>query len=103
MIDQLDLPVALGTDANPGTSPTVALPFAMNLAALKLGMTPEEILTAVTRNAACAIGEGSCAGQLHPGYWADVVIWQAKRLSFLPYRLAGSRPGAVFCKGRLVA
>lgn len=102
MIDRFNLPVALGTDANPGTSPTESLPFAMNVAALELKMTPEEILTAVTRNAAYAVGEGEQAGQLRPGYRADVVIWQAKRLSFLPYHLASARPHAVFCGGRLI-
>jgi imidazolonepropionase len=50
------VPVALGTDFNPGTSPTASLPLAMTVACLELGLTPDEALSAVTINAARAIG-----------------------------------------------
>src|SRR5699024_7181374 len=54
------VPVALSTDANPGSSPTISLPFIMNLGCLNMRMTPEEVLTSTTINAAHAIG---CADQ----------------------------------------
>src|SRR5690606_5371395 len=54
MIDS-GLPIALSTDSNPGSSPTLSLQFIMNLGCLKMGMTPEEVLTATTINAAHAI------------------------------------------------
>lgn len=49
MID-LGVPVALSTDCNPGSSPTVSLPLIMNLACLKIGLTPGEVITAATIN-----------------------------------------------------
>src|SRR5690625_3266654 len=55
MID-IGVPVALSTDANPGSSPTLSLQFIMNLGCLNMGMTPEEVLTATTINAAHTIG-----------------------------------------------
>ena len=50
------IPVALGTDFNPGTSPTASLPLAMTVACLELGLSPDEALAAVTINAAWALG-----------------------------------------------
>src|SRR6185369_6273517 len=50
------IPVAIGTDFNPGTSPTASLPMAMTVACLELGLSPDEALSAVTINAARALG-----------------------------------------------
>ncbi|WP_261130040.1 imidazolonepropionase [Bacillus sp. Marseille-Q3570] len=77
--------VALATDFNPGSSPTENLQFIMNLAALKLKMTPEEIWNAVTVNAAYAIGRGEQAGKIEEGRHADMVIWDAPNYLYLPY------------------
>ena len=66
MIDEFHIPVATATDFNPGSCPSLNLQFVMNLDYLRYRMTPEEILTAVTINPACAIGMGEKTGTLEP-------------------------------------
>ncbi|WP_158737415.1 imidazolonepropionase [Alteribacillus sp. YIM 98480] len=78
--------VALSTDANPGSSPTISLPFIMNLGCLKMGMTPEEVLTATTINAAHAIGCAAEIGSLEPGKKADVTIFDVPNYLTLSYK-----------------
>jgi imidazolonepropionase len=65
--------VALATDFNPGSSPTVSLPLVMVLGVSQLGLRHAEALTAVTVNAAAALGLAADRGQLAPGFRADVV------------------------------
>ncbi|MGB9867730.1 MAG: imidazolonepropionase [Bacillota bacterium] len=96
------LPVALATDFNPGSSPNESLQPVMNLACLKLGMTPEEVLTAVTLNAAAAIDRAHTLGTLEPGKWADMVIWDAPDLDFLCYHYGTNLVSAVIKRGRVV-
>ncbi|MCG6794780.1 imidazolonepropionase [Geobacillus sp. YHL] len=69
------VPVALATDCNPGSSPTVSLPLVMTLACLHMRMTPAEAIAAATINAAHAIGRGHLVGSLEPGKKADLVIF----------------------------
>ena len=71
------VPVALGTDFNPGTSPTPNLPLVMTVACLEMKLSPAEALAAVTINAAHAVGVADEAGSLEPGKAADLVIWRA--------------------------
>ena len=85
MIDT-GVPVALSTDANPGSSPTLSLPFIMNLGCLKMGMTPEEVLTATTINAAHAIGCADAAGSLEAGKKADITIFDVPNYLSLSYQ-----------------
>jgi imidazolonepropionase len=66
--------VALATDFNPGTSPTVSLPLVMALGVSQLGLRHAEALTAVTVNAAAALGLAGERGQLAPGFAADLVV-----------------------------
>ena len=68
------IPIALGTDFNPGSSPILSLPFIMSLASLLYGLTPEECLIGVTLNAAYAINRGTTLGSLQPGKYADILI-----------------------------
>jgi imidazolonepropionase len=65
--------VALATDFNPGSSPTVSLPLVMSLAVSQLGMRHMEALTAVTVNAAAALGLAGDRGQIAAGFAADLV------------------------------
>jgi imidazolonepropionase len=89
MID-LGIPVAMGSDFNPGSCPSLNLQLIMNLGYLKYKMTPEEILTAVTINAACAIGREKKVGTLEPGKKADLVIWDAPDMQMLCYRFGSN-------------
>jgi len=96
------IPVAIGTDFNPGTSPTASLPLAMTLACIELGMTPDEVLTAVTINAARAVGLEDEIGSLEPGKAADLVIWRVPTSSQIPYWPASNLVRTVIKRGRIV-
>lgn len=87
------VPVALGTDFNPGTSPTANIQIILSLAVFRLRMTPSEALAAVTINAAHALGLGETHGALEPGRVADLVIWDVPSHELLPHWL-GRQPGA---------
>ena len=92
--------VALSTDANPGSSPTISLPFIMNLGCLNMGMTPEEVLTATTINAAHAIGCANEAGSLETGKKADVTIWDVPNYLFLSYQYGMNHVDTVIKAGK---
>lgn len=72
------VPMAVATDFNPGTSPFASLHLAMNMACVQFGLTPEEAWNGVTRNAAQALGRQHSHGQLAAGYVADAVVWDAE-------------------------
>lgn len=97
------VPVALGTDFNPGSCPLASLPFVMGLAILKLGMTPEEVLTAATLNAAAALGLSQEIGSLEVGKKADLVVWDAQTFGEIPYWLGQNLAWAVVKAGRIVS
>ena len=84
---QYGVPLAVATDANPGTSPLTSLLLAMNMAATLFQMTVEECLTGVTRTAAQALGLGQQIGTLEPGKWADLAIWDIDDPAELVYRM----------------
>jgi imidazolonepropionase len=69
------VPLAVATDLNPGTSPFASLRLAMNMACVLFGLSPEEALAGVTREAAKALGRGDRLGTLEPGKRADFLIW----------------------------
>ncbi len=96
------IPVAIGTDFNPGTSPTASLPLAMTVACLSLGLTPDEALAAVTINAARAIGLDEEIGSLEVGKSADLVIWRVPSSDQIPYWPAADLVRTVVKRGRVV-
>lgn len=96
------VPVAIGTDFNPGTSPTPNLPLAMTAACLELRMSPEEVLVAATVNAAHAAGVGDRAGALEAGKQADLVIWSVPDVRQLPYWVGAGLVEVVVKRGRVV-
>ncbi|TYR75234.1 imidazolonepropionase [Rossellomorea vietnamensis] len=94
--------VALSTDFNPGSSPTENLQLIMNLAALKMKMTPEEIWNSVTVNAAYAINRGESAGKIAPGRQADIVLWDVPNYHYVPYHYGVNHVNTVWKAGKLV-
>ncbi len=92
--------VALSTDANPGSSPTISLPFIMNLGCLKMGMTPEEVLAATTINAAHAIGCADESGSLEKGKKADVTIFNVPNYLTLSYQYGMNHVDTVIKAGK---
>ncbi|TWE08274.1 imidazolonepropionase [Neobacillus bataviensis] len=101
MVD-LGVPVALSTDCNPGSSPTVSLPFMMNLACLKMGLTPAEVITAATINAAHAIGRASIIGSLEERKKGDVTIFNVENYMKLQYLYGVNHIDTVIKNGRVV-
>ncbi|NMA54583.1 MAG: imidazolonepropionase [Firmicutes bacterium] len=97
------VPIALSTDFNPGSCPTDSLQLVMNLACMKYKMTPEEVLTAVTLNAAAAIKRADSIGTIEPGKQADLVIWDAPDLEFIMYRFGTNLVNTVVKKGQAYA
>lgn len=93
------VPVALASDFNPGSCPSLNLQFVMNLGCLRYRMTPEEVLTAVTLNAAAAIARAERIGSLEVGKQADLVIWEAPDLDYICYRMGSNLVKTVIKKG----
>ncbi len=96
------VPVALGTDFNPGTSPTPNLPLVMTIGCLEMKLSPEEALVAVTINAAHAVGVADQAGSLEIGKQADLVVWKAASVTELPYWVGANLVDAVVKGGHVV-
>jgi imidazolonepropionase len=96
------VPVALATDLNPGTSPTLSLPLVMSIGCVELGLTPAEALSAVTINAAHALGLGAEIGSIEPGKQADLVVWDVPTLEQIPYWLGARLARIVIKRGRPV-
>lgn len=98
MIDA-GLSVAVSTDFNPGSSPTKNIYLAMSLACLKMGMRIEEVLTAVTINAACALKRGHEIGSLEKGKRADIVVMDVSDYKEIPYWVGDSKVEKVIVRG----
>ena len=77
--------MAVATDCNPGTSPLLSILTALNLAAVQFGLTIEECLAGVTREAAHALGRAREIGTLEAGKRADFAIWDVERPAELVY------------------
>ena len=81
----MGLAVALATDWNPGSTMSSSMPLALTLAVTQMRMTPAEAWMAATANAACAIGEGTRAGRIQPGFDADFTIFGTSDHRHVPY------------------
>lgn len=96
------VPVALATDCNPGSSFTESMPFVFGLAVMAMGLTPEEALTAATKNSACAVGMGAVCGTLEPGKQADFLLLDGETPAILAYHAGVPAVEGVYKKGEQV-
>ncbi|QNU18581.1 MULTISPECIES: imidazolonepropionase [Geobacillus] len=96
------VPVALATDCNPGSSPTVSLPLVMTLACLHMRMTPAEAIAAATINAAHAIGRAHLVGSLEPGKKADLVMFNVPNYVQIMYHYGVNHVETVIKGGGVV-
>jgi imidazolonepropionase len=71
--------MAVSTDCNPGTAPLVSLLLTMHMAATLFGLTVDEVLRGVTREAARALGRVDTIGSLEVGKACDLAIWSVER------------------------
>ena len=91
--------VALGTDFNPGSSPTVSLPYVMALAVSQLGLRHAESVLCVTVNAAAALGLAQDRGQIAPGFRADLVLASARDWREVAYWVGANLVSVVWTGG----
>ncbi|ARB85305.1 MULTISPECIES: imidazolonepropionase [Yersinia] len=98
---QYGVPMALASDANPGTSPALSLRLMLNMACTLFRMTPEEALAGVTCHAAQALGLQETQGTLEIGKQANWVHWPLSRPAELAYWLGGQLPATVVFQGEV--
>ena len=95
------VPIAIATDLNPGSSPINSPLTAMNMACVLFGLSPEEALYGMTRNAAKVLGMAGERGVLRAGSCADLAIWNIAHPSELSYWVGGNPCEAVVQGGAL--
>lgn len=93
------VPVALATDYNPGTSPTISMPMAMSLACTHMKMSPAEAISAATINGAWALRVPDRKGSIEPGKDADLAIFDVQDYREIPYWFGGNRCAATVLNG----
>jgi imidazolonepropionase len=93
--------VALATDYNPGTSPTLSVPMAMSLACTHMKMSPAEAIAAATINGAWALRVAERKGSIEPGKDADLAIFEVKDYREIPYWFGENRCTMTVMQGRV--
>jgi len=91
--------LSLSTDLNPGSSHTHSMPLIISLACLKMGMTIEQAINAVTINGAHALELSDRTGSLHPGKQADLLFLDAPSYEFLVYNFGVNRISGLMKRG----
>jgi len=94
--------VALATDYNPGTSPTLSMLMILSLACTQLRMTPAEVITAATINAAYALGREKQVGSLEVGKQADIVVFEVADYREIPYYFGVNHCWMTIKRGRVI-
>lgn len=97
-----EVPIALATDFNPGSSPCLSMQEIVHLAVRDFGLTAEEAISAATLNAAHALGLGSRIGSIEPGKQADLLILELDHYEQLPYFFGTNHVKEVLKKGKTV-
>ncbi len=85
------VPVALATDYNPGTSPTLSMPMAMSLACTHMKMSPAETIVAATINGAWALRVADRKGSIESGKDADLAVFAVEDYREIPYWFGSNR------------
>jgi imidazolonepropionase len=96
------VPMAIATDANPGSSPIYSPLVVGNMAANLWGMSPREIFDGLTINAARAVNLHAELGSLEVGKWADLAVWDVDHPAELFYSLGLSPCRATYRAGQLL-
>jgi imidazolonepropionase len=94
--------VALATDYNPGTSPTVSMPMILSLACTQLRMTPAEAIAAATINAAYALRREKQIGSLEVGKQADIAVFDVADYREIPYYFGVNHCWMTVKRGRVI-
>jgi imidazolonepropionase len=94
--------VALATDYNPGTSPTVSMPMVLSLACTQLRMTPAEAIAAATINAAYALRREKRLGSLETGKQADLAVFEVEDYREIPYYFGMQRCWMTMKSGEII-
>ena len=82
-----EVPIAIATDCNPGSSPLTSILLCMNMACTLFRMTPEEVLLGVTRFASQALGIADEVGTIEVGKKAELAVWNVDQPAELAYRV----------------
>ncbi|HSL86854.1 MAG TPA: imidazolonepropionase [Bacteroidales bacterium] len=101
MID-MGLPVAMGTDYNPGSCYSFSIPLMLALGCLEMGMSPEEALTSVTLNSAAALGRAHRMGTIEAGKDADLILIDAPSYRFLTYHFGMNLVTTTIKRGKII-
>lgn len=95
-----NLPLAIATDYNPGTTPSGNMNFVLSLACIQMKMTPEEAINAATINGAFAMNKSEYLGSITKGKFANFLITkEINSYSFIPYNFGGSVIESTYLKG----
>jgi len=95
-----NVPIAIATDSNPGTSPLNSILLMLNMACTLFKLTPNEALAGITCNAARALGAHNSIGQLMEGMDADIAIWDIEHPAELAYQFGVNPLKAVYKLGK---
>jgi imidazolonepropionase len=94
--------VALATDFNPGTSPTLSMPMILSLACTQMRMTPAEAIAAATVNAAYSLGAQERIGSLEVGKFADIAVFDVADYREIPYHFGVNHCWLTMKRGRII-
>jgi len=102
MIDN-NCAVALATDLNPGSCFSNSIPLLIAISAIQMKLSIEEIITALTINAAVAVGRADSVGSLEVGKKADIIILEYPSINFLPYHVGVNIVETVVKNGEIIS
>jgi len=98
---EANIPIALASDYNPGTSPSGKMPFVVSLACIMMKMLPEEAIQAATLNGAFALESAHEFGSILVGKYANIIITRPMpSLAYLPYSFGSDLIEKVILKGK---